>query len=149
MTLRRARGEDREVGDVDLVVIATNEDSHSPVGQTAVAEGFDIGPVDGHGKAIAGRPDGAFSLYTVAETSRAIRASGGLRITPDYTFATTPAPKVIVIPAQNDATDAVKEWIRASSKNADVTITAAFTAIMDATKLYTVSIGRFFYLPII
>jgi putative intracellular protease/amidase/YHS domain-containing protein len=83
--------------------------------------------------AVAGRPDGAFSLYTVAETSRVIRASGGLRITPDYTFATAPAPKVIVIPAQNDATDAVKEWIRASSKNADVTMSVCTGAFLLAS----------------
>src|SRR5882762_5069700 len=83
--------------------------------------------------AVAGRPDGAFSLYTVAETSRVIRASGGLRITPDYTLATAPAPKVIVIPAQNDATDAVKEWIRASSKNADVTMSVCTGAFLLAS----------------
>jgi hypothetical protein len=36
-----------------------------------------------------------------------------------------------------------------SGKNTDVTIPSAFTAIMDATKLYTLSVSRFFYLPII
>ncbi len=36
-----------------------------------------------------------------------------------------------------------------SGKNADVTISSAFTAFMDATKLYTMSVGRFYYLPIV
>lgn len=36
-----------------------------------------------------------------------------------------------------------------SGKNADVTIQGGFTAFMDATKLYTMSVGRFWYLPII
>jgi hypothetical protein len=36
-----------------------------------------------------------------------------------------------------------------SGKNADVTISSAFTAFMDATKLYTMSTGRFWYLPVI
>lgn len=36
-----------------------------------------------------------------------------------------------------------------SGKNADVQISAGFTAFMDATKLYTVSVGRFWYLPIV
>lgn len=36
-----------------------------------------------------------------------------------------------------------------SGKNADVTIQAGFTAFMDATKLYTLAVGRFWYLPIV
>ncbi|MCK1322151.1 hypothetical protein IVA94_14870 [Bradyrhizobium sp. 156] len=36
-----------------------------------------------------------------------------------------------------------------SGKNQDVMIQAGFQAIMDATRLYTVSVGRFWYLPIV
>lgn len=36
-----------------------------------------------------------------------------------------------------------------SGKNADVTIAGTFTAFMDAAKLYTLSVGRFWYLPIV
>ena len=36
-----------------------------------------------------------------------------------------------------------------SGKNADVMIDGEFTAFMDATKLYTISVGRFWYLPIV
>src|SRR5579862_2692726 len=50
----------------------------------------------------ANRPDGksAFNLYTVAESTKPVTASGGLKLLPDYSFDDAPAPKVIVIPAQ-------------------------------------------------
>src|SRR5947207_12334873 len=71
---------------------------------------------------IPGRSDPAFRLYTVAETAQPIHASGGMKITPDYTIANAPAPKVIVIPAQRAASDKVKGWIRNATKTADVTM---------------------------
>ena len=65
---------------------------------------------------------GFFKLYTVAETTKPITASAGLKIVPDYTFQTAPAPKVIVIPAQNGESAAMLEWIRKSTKTTDVTM---------------------------
>ena len=56
------------------------------------------------GVEIHGRKDPAFRLYTVAETKKPIIASGGMKIIPDYTFQTAPAPKLIVIPAQKEQT---------------------------------------------
>ena len=53
---------------------------------------------------IPGRADSAFRLYTVAESARPIEASGGMKIVPDFTYATAPAPKVVVIPAQTRRT---------------------------------------------
>lgn len=64
----------------------------------------------------------AFRLYTVAENMATIRTSGGLKITPEYTFANAPAPKVVVIPAQNGSSDAMLQWIRTASRHADVTM---------------------------
>jgi YHS domain-containing protein len=64
----------------------------------------------------------SFLLYTVAETASPIRASGGLKIVPDYTFADAPTPKVVVIPAQRGQSEAMLEWIRKSSKTADLTM---------------------------
>lgn len=69
---------------------------------------------------ISGNRGGAFELFTVAESTAPIRASAGMRIVPDYTFANAPAPKIIVIPAQR-GNDALLEWIRLRSKMADVT----------------------------
>jgi transcriptional regulator GlxA family with amidase domain len=68
-----------------------------------------------------GRMD-LFQLYTVAETLSPIRASGGLRIVPDFTLDTAPEPKVIVIPAQSASSESVLDWVRKSSKTADVTM---------------------------
>jgi putative intracellular protease/amidase/YHS domain-containing protein len=71
---------------------------------------------------IAGRKDHPFQLYTVGETTAPIRASGGMKIIPDYTLENAPAPKVIVIPAQSEPSEATKEWIRKATKNTDVTM---------------------------
>jgi transcriptional regulator GlxA family with amidase domain len=72
-----------------------------------------------------------FELFTVAETSDPIRASGGMLIVPNYVFATAPAPKVIIIPAQSGG-PAVIEWIREKSKTADVTASVCTGAFVLA-----------------
>jgi putative intracellular protease/amidase/YHS domain-containing protein len=81
---------------------------------------------------IPSRQDAPFRLYTVAETTTPIRASGGMKIVPDYTFADAPAPKVIVIPAQSEPSAAVLEWIRKSTKNTDVTMSVCTGAFVLA-----------------
>src|SRR5947209_7768012 len=53
-------------------------------------------------------------------------------IVPDYTFANTPAPKVIVIPAQSEPSKAMLEWIRQSTKNTDVTMSVCTGAFVLA-----------------
>lgn len=74
----------------------------------------------------------AFNLYTVAETLAPIKASGGLQIVPDYTFGNAPAPKVIVIPAQNSSSPAMLDWIRKASKTADMTMSVCTGAVVLA-----------------
>jgi putative intracellular protease/amidase/YHS domain-containing protein len=69
---------------------------------------------------ISTRPDAPFRLFTVAEAQKPIRASGGMKILPDYGIANAPAPKVLIIPAQSKADEKVKDWIRTSAKSADV-----------------------------
>ena len=81
---------------------------------------------------IPGRPDAAFRLYTVAESARPIEASAGMKIVPDFTFATAPAPKVIVIPAQSARSDATLAWIREAAKTADVTMSVCTGAFLLA-----------------
>jgi YHS domain-containing protein/putative intracellular protease/amidase len=81
---------------------------------------------------ILGRKDGPFRLYTVAETTKPIRAGGGMQIIPDYTFANAPSPKVIVIPAQSDPSEATLKWIRESSKSTDVTMSVCTGAFLLA-----------------
>lgn len=75
---------------------------------------------------------GFFKLYTVAETLKPIRASGGLKIIPDYTFETAPQPKVIVIAAQRGEDAATLDWIRTASKTADVTMSVCTGAYLLA-----------------
>jgi len=81
---------------------------------------------------IHGRKDRAFHLYTVAETKEPILASGGMEIVPGYTFQAAPMPKVIVIPAQSGAREPMLEWIRASTKSTDVTMSVCTGAYVLA-----------------
>jgi len=81
---------------------------------------------------IPGRADPPFRLYTVAETTHPIHASGGMTIIPDYNLENAPAPKVIVIPAQSEPTAAVLDWIRKSTKNTDVTMSVCTGAFVLA-----------------
>src|SRR6266446_3249763 len=81
---------------------------------------------------IPGRADHPFRLYTVAETTSPIHASGGMKIVPDYTFENAPAPKVIVIPAQSQPSEATLEWIRKSTKTTDVTMSVCTGAFVLA-----------------
>jgi transcriptional regulator GlxA family with amidase domain/YHS domain-containing protein len=91
-----------------------------------------IGPWEVFGSVmIHGRMD-FFQLYTVAETTKPVRAGGGMKIVPDHTLDTAPAPRVIVIPAQKDPSPAVLEWIRRSAKTADVTMSVCTGAYVLA-----------------
>jgi putative intracellular protease/amidase/YHS domain-containing protein len=73
-----------------------------------------------------------FQLYTVAASAKPIRASGGMKIVPGYTFANAPSPKVIVIPAQGNDSPAVLDWVRKASQTADVTMSVCTGAFILA-----------------
>src|SRR2546423_371739 len=81
---------------------------------------------------IPGRADPPFRLYTIAETTHPIHASGGMTIIPDCNLKNAPPPKVIVIPAQSEPTAAVLDWIRKSTKNTDVTMSVCTGAFVLA-----------------
>jgi putative intracellular protease/amidase/YHS domain-containing protein len=81
---------------------------------------------------VLGRSDSAFELYTVAETKKPIRTSGGMQIVPDHDFASAPAPSVLVIPAQSDPSEAAKGWIRTVSRSTDVTMSVCTGAFVLA-----------------
>lgn len=81
---------------------------------------------------LPGRSDAVFNLYTVAATGKPIRASGGMQIVPDYTFANAPAPRILVIPAQSEPSAATKAWIRKVAKNADVVMSVCTGAFVLA-----------------
>jgi len=55
-----------------------------------------------------------------------------MQIVPNYTFGNAPAPKIIVIPAQNDSSNAMIEWIRHASRTADLTMSICTGAFVLA-----------------
>jgi len=81
---------------------------------------------------VSGRQDAAFTVYTVADTTRAVRASGGLQIVPNFDFGSAPQPKVVVIPAQRGAGDSALEWIRAVTRHTDLTMSVCTGAYVLA-----------------
>lgn len=81
---------------------------------------------------VPGHEESPFRLYTVSGNAELIHASGGMNITPNYTFRTAPTPKVIVIPAQNASNEEMLEWIRKSSKAADLTMSVCTGAFVLA-----------------
>jgi putative intracellular protease/amidase/YHS domain-containing protein len=82
---------------------------------------------------VEGRQGDAFRLYTVAESTRPIRAGGGMKIVPDYDFASAPAPRIVVIPAQDRASPAALDWLRKSARSADLTMSVCTGAFVLAS----------------
>ena len=72
-----------------------------------------------------------FDLFTVSESTAPLRGSAGLRLVPDHTFASAPAPRVIVVPAQRGS-PALHEWLRKASRTADVTMSVCTGAFQLA-----------------
>src|SRR2546428_10019935 len=50
---------------------------------------------------VGGRHGDGLRLYTVAETTRPIRASGGLKVLPHPHFARAPPPSIALLPPRN------------------------------------------------
>jgi len=65
-----------------------------------------------------------FKLYTVAASHRPVKVSGGLTVTPDFSFADAPAPDVIVVPALDDEklAPAALKWLKRTSQTSTVTM---------------------------
>lgn len=72
-----------------------------------------------------------FEVFTVAETAAAVRATGGLRVVPDYSFPDAPPLDVLVVPG-GFGTRALLEdehvvgWIRSQADSAE-TVTSVCT----------------------
>jgi putative intracellular protease/amidase len=60
-----------------------------------------------------------FQLYTVSDSTKPIRVSGGMQVIPDYTFADAPQPNVVVVPATSE-TPGMLDWIRKMTTRSDV-----------------------------
>ncbi|HEY0430918.1 MAG TPA: DJ-1/PfpI family protein [Pyrinomonadaceae bacterium] len=72
-----------------------------------------------------------FQLYTVSEKKDPVTGSGGLKIVPDYTFETAPAPKVVVVPAQMGS-PALHKWLRVVTESTDITMSVCTGAFQLA-----------------
>jgi transcriptional regulator GlxA family with amidase domain len=53
-----------------------------------------------------------------------------LKIVPDYDFASAPAPRLVVVPAQQRASDATKEWLKKVAPQSDVTLSVCTGAFV-------------------
>jgi len=75
-----------------------------------------------------------FAPYMVAATKAPVTVGGNMKVMPDYTFKTAPAPKVIVIPAMDFSGEPQEmcDWIRTASKNTDVTMSVCNGAFVLA-----------------
>jgi len=82
--------------------------------------------------AVAGRMDNPFQLYTVAASTKPVRTSAGMKIVPEYTFQNAPPPKVVVIPAQGDKSEAPIAWLRKTAQSADVIMSVCTGAFLLA-----------------
>jgi transcriptional regulator GlxA family with amidase domain len=72
-----------------------------------------------------------FQLFTVSEKAEPVIGSGGLKLVPDYTFANTPSPKIVVVPAQKGS-PALHEWLRKVTQTTDVTMSVCTGAFQLA-----------------
>jgi transcriptional regulator GlxA family with amidase domain len=61
-----------------------------------------------------------FRLFTVSDSKEPLRATGGLRIVPDYTFDDAPQPRIVVIGAQAGKSPKMIDWMRRMTKQSDV-----------------------------
>lgn len=65
--------------------------------------------------ASTGHPDD--KLYTIAQTKDVVVGLGGLKIVPDYTFASAPVPDILIVPGTEDPSTILGEkkmldWVR-------------------------------------
>lgn len=74
----------------------------------------------------------AFELYTVSASGAPIKASGGLKVIPDYDFLDAPIPDVLVVPAQGDDSKPVMEWLRKVHGHTQVTMSVCTGAFLLA-----------------
>jgi putative intracellular protease/amidase/YHS domain-containing protein len=126
MAAPAARGRMRSDGEIPVAFVVSNG---------AVVIDF-AGPWEIFGAAMprsqTGQMTMPFTTYMVAETATPIKAGGGMQIVPNYTFGDAPAPKIIVIPAQNDPSDAMIAWIRRASRDAELTMSVCTGAFILA-----------------
>jgi transcriptional regulator GlxA family with amidase domain len=81
---------------------------------------------------LPGTEDPAFRLYTVGDSRRPVRLTGGLAVVPDYTFDDAPVPAVIIVGAQRGSARMIR-WLQAAGRAP--TTTALMSVCTGAFKL--------------
>jgi transcriptional regulator GlxA family with amidase domain len=81
---------------------------------------------------IPGTETPAFHLYTVGDSRRAVRLTGGLTVVPDYTFDDAPVPAVVVVGAQRGSPRMIR-WLQTVGSAS--TTTALMSVCTGAFKL--------------
>lgn len=66
-----------------------------------------------------------FHAFTVAETPGRVRARNGLKVVPDFTLESAPAPQILVVPGGAGTRPLLRkpvvlEWIRSRARSAEV-----------------------------
>jgi transcriptional regulator GlxA family with amidase domain len=105
--------------------------------RTAVAVGPGVNVIDMSGpwevfqdSAVSGAR-AQFELFTVAADREPVSASGGLLVTPTYTYETAPAPHLVVIPA-HQSTERTVRWLRDVAGHADLLMSVCTGAFVLA-----------------
>jgi transcriptional regulator GlxA family with amidase domain len=72
-----------------------------------------------------------FELFTVAESTEALTATGGLQLVPHHSYDDAPQPSVVVVPAHH-ATDATRAWLKRAAADADLVMSVCTGAFILA-----------------
>ncbi len=85
-----------------------------------------------------------FRLFTVSDSKAPIHTSGGMVVTPSFTFDDAPQANIVVIGAQGGKSPRMMEWLRAAAKSSEVVMsvcTGAFklgaAGLLDGKKATT------------
>jgi transcriptional regulator GlxA family with amidase domain len=85
-----------------------------------------------------------FRLYTVSDSRAPLRISGGMQVTPDYTFADAPEPSIVVVGAQSGKSKQMMDWLRRASTRSQVVMSVctgayklAMAGLLDGKKAAT------------
>lgn len=82
---------------------------------------------------VPGGPSPAYKLFTVAETKRPVKASGGLTVLPEFSFGEAPLPDVVVVPAiGGQPSPAMIAWLKKVSARSELTLSVCTGAFVLA-----------------
>lgn len=76
----------------------------------------------------------AFRVVTVADKTEPLKTMGGVTVTPDFEYKTAPKADVLVVPGGNMKAVGKdgREWIKAASGDAEITLSVCFGAMLLA-----------------